>query len=148
MAPSIHLTASPTEQADIFRRLQELCDDFVVVHIAYGCYKETKRDWIEDETRRLGHAPAPAEISAFVRSQKDPILKAYIAIAEDVVDGYNSATVAAATDHIVSQALKGSFWRSVWESFVASVLFTLLLAALVFVAAMMGIGLPIQFSVG
>ena len=120
----------------------------MVAPLAYGFYKDAKREWVAKETVRLGRAPESAETSAFTRSQTEAILRGYVALAEDMVDRYARGVIADATPDILRSALKGSFWASVWESFVASVLFTLLLAALVFVAAMMGIGLPIQFTLG
>jgi hypothetical protein len=93
--------------------------------------------------RSNGRRPTDAELRSHTATQTDAVLNAYVGRADQMIGQYAQIVINDMRPRIVEEALRGTFWRSVWPSFVASVIFAGVLAILILIAAIMGAGLPI-----
>ena len=147
---------SPTgfeEQKEFYNKVfKSLVDDAqpsegqLIGTLAYGLYKIGKREWLLDYRREHGQPPGPEAHREYIRSLTPMVLDAYRSRAAEVLADYAGSVLEAERPRIVEEALRGGFWRGFWPSFVASIAFSLVLAAIVFIAAISGFGLPIQFA--
>jgi hypothetical protein len=116
--------------------------------VAYALYKNAKREWIQDFRASNGRRPNPEECKHHTTTQTDAILSAYMSQADQILAQYAADVIKEERPRILEEALKGEGWRSFWISFWASAAFAAVLAIIVIVAAVSGVGLPIQFNIG
>lgn len=131
----------------IFERLVPSGDqheELLIGLVAYGLYKVSKRTWVVGFRARYGRTPNDDEYRAHVDSHTDVILDGYKSQAADIVGIYAASVLESEKPKIERDALKGSFSRSFWPSFWASMAFTGALVILVIIASLLGVGLPIQ----
>ena len=69
-------------------------------------------------------------------------------VPDQILAQYAADVIKEERPRILEDALKGEGWRSFWISFWASAAFAAVLAVIVMVAAISGVGLPIQFNIG
>ncbi|MEM6848625.1 MAG: hypothetical protein AAF580_11220 [Pseudomonadota bacterium] len=134
----------------VFERLiPEHADQKARVHalIAYGLYKQAKRDWVRSYQKRTGQAPDEAAYKAFADTQNDAVLEAYRSEASQIANDHAEDAVKARTPAIVQNAVKGSFAISFWSSLLANMVFATGLLLLALISAVMGFGLPVQIHV-
>ncbi len=131
------------------RLLPEHPDQKARVHalIAYGIYKEAKRDWVRSYRKRTGQAPDEAAHKAFADTQNAAVLEAYRSEASQIATDHVEDVVKARTPRIVQEAVKGSFAISFWSSLLANVVFATVLLLLALISAVVGFGLPVQIHV-
>lgn len=133
----------------IFEKLVPNADqheELLIGLVAYGLYKVSKREWVVGFRERHGRAPNDAEYRAHVDSHTGVVLDGYKSQATDIVGVYAAAVLESEKPKIERDALKGSFSRSFWPSFWASMAFTAVLVMLVLIASTLGVGLPIQLN--
>jgi hypothetical protein len=131
----------------VFEKLMAAQSGLLTGAVAYAIYKVAKREWIQEFRNANGRRPTDAEFRGHSATQTDAVLHGYVARADQMIGQYAQNVVDDMRPRIVEEALRGTFWRSVWPSLVASVIFVGVLAILFFIAAIMGIGLPIQVAV-
>jgi len=130
-----------------FEVLVEKADHPMVGFIAYGLYKYSKREWVMAHIEQYGLAPSPNEYDNYAQSQTGTTMEGYRAQARQAVQEFVGVVVDDARPKIREEALRGSFWRGVWQSLVAAIIFALGLAIILFIAAYNGASLPITFSI-
>lgn len=145
--------ADETAQADdeyynpIFEKLIAAPSGPLTGAVVYALYKVAKREWVQEFRRNNDRRPTDLEFRTHTATQTDSVLNSYIAQADQMIGRYAQIVVNDARPRIVEDALRGTFWRAVWPSFVASVIFAGILALLILIAALMGFGLPIEITV-
>ena len=113
----------------IFERVQQ-DGDKIIAYIAYGLYKERKRDFLISRTAQLAGPVPPEEIATFHRIYEDDgqIDLVWNAAKESLaVFAVNYADVekAAAVKAELKEAVKGRFWRAVGITAVANFMFAI-----------------------
>ena len=134
----------------VFERLVDDINDGrsqVVGIIAYGMYKISKREWITEHREQVGAAPGDDDMRKFALAQTNTNLDGYRAQAEQILASYAEALLAEERPKIIKDALRGTFWSSVWSSIVATFIFSIILICMVIIAEKLGFGVPIQISI-
>lgn len=139
----------PLEYNPVFERLvdNEDGEGKVVGLIAYGIYKVSKRQWVTEFRQSNGEKPSEDHMRIFAATQTEVSLDGYKAQAEQLLAAYAEAVLAEAKPKITKDAVQGLFGSSVLSSLLASFIFSIVLLALAFVAALMGYGLPVQITI-
>ena len=113
----------------IFKRVQQDGDE-IIAYIAYGLYKERKRNFLISRQAQLAGPVPPEEIATFHRIYEDEgqinlvwdaAKDALAAFAVNYADAEKAAAVKAA----LKEAVKGRFWRLVWTTTAANFLFAI-----------------------
>lgn len=147
---------SPTKYNKIFETLVSLdadgvgdtTTDHVVGFIAYGIYKQMKREWFARYRRdHPGQRPSQAEIDAWSAAQMGSTqIKGLLKQARLILEAAQDAAVAEATPQIEKDTLRQAFWPSVRASMIATFLYTVLLILSSFLLAFVGIDLLSVFE--
>jgi hypothetical protein len=109
--------------------------------VAYGLYKVAKREWATEIATRHGRKPSEAELEAYMRTWTSSQITTLRERAAQVLSEYADAVIREEEPRILKNALRGSFWRGVWPSMLASFLYTLVLIGAALVLARSGIDL-------
>ena len=112
--------------------------------VAYGLYKVGKREWVLDVRKETGTKPTEEQLLAHAKSQTSTVLEGYRSQAAEIVATYANAIVESERPEILKEAMRGTFMRSFWPSFAASVAFAAVLSLIVIIAAINGFGMPIE----
>lgn len=139
--------AKTSEYNTVFERLSGAASPLAGA-VAYALYKNAKREWIQEFRDSNGRRPTAEESKQHTSTQTDAVLSAYMSQADQILAQYASDVIKEERPRILEDALKGDFWRSFWTSFWASVAFAAVLAVIVVIAAVSGVGVPIQFNIG
>ncbi len=123
----------------LYERFVDQGDNEVQGYIAYGLYKNAKREWVVGFKEANDREPTSEEVAAYVSAYTDQTIATYETQAAAVLAAFAEGAVADARADIVEEALRGSFWGSVWQSIFANALYTLALLALVLVLAFAGV---------
>lgn len=125
----------------MYERLVDQSGNKVQGFIAYGLYKTAKREWVRKFEADHGRTPKPPEISAYVSAYTQQTLDAFEAQATGVLAQFAGGIVADARPEIVREALKGEFWKNVFQSMAANAIYTVILIVIAFVLAAAGVDL-------
>jgi hypothetical protein len=134
----------PKPHNDVFLKLNA-GSDFTGA-IAYALYKAAKREWLTQYEEANGTKPTEDELRRYNAAQTDLILKSHRANADKILSLYAETVKKDLRPVILEEALRGSFSRSFWPSFWASLAFTGVLLTVVLIAALLGFGFPVQIS--
>ena len=131
----------------VFEQLVDEAEDgaeTLVGLVAYGLYKVGKREWVLDVRKESGAKPTDEQLLAHAKSQTSTVLEGYRSQAAEIVATYANAIVESERPGILREAIRGTFMRSFWPSFAASVAFAAILSLIVIIAAINGFGIPIE----
>ena len=117
---------------EVFERLVTDTDD-IEGFIAYGLYKQAKREWLIDFHARNHRAPKAAEFAAYNACWTETSLQALRENAESALSAYADTIVEVATPSIESEALKVG--RPVWKDLVIGAMSAVTYSVLLLVAA-------------
>lgn len=95
-----------------FRKLVTSPDD-IEGFIAYGLYKQAKREWLVAQREKSGRAPTGGEMDAYNAYWTDTALQSLRENAESALSAYADAVVTAASPTIEASALKVG--RPIWK---------------------------------
>jgi hypothetical protein len=123
----------------LYERFVDQGDNEVQGYIAYGLYKNAKREWVIGFKAANNRDPTPDEVASYVSAYTEQTIATFETQAAGVLAAFAEGAVADAQPGIVEDALRGSFWASVWQSITANTLYTLILLALVLVLAFAGV---------
>jgi hypothetical protein len=132
----------------MYERLGEGGSNRVHGYIAYGLYKNAKREWIRQFETEHDRRPKPVEVKAYVDGYTPQMLEVFHSQAGSVLAEFADGAVSDAKPAIVEAALKGNFWRSVGQSIAANIFYTLGLIAVVLVLRWAGVDLLSIVSAG
>ena len=152
--PEPHASQTAAPQPDyntVFQQLVSEADPAekqLIGLVAYGLYKVSKREWVMTfRAENDGNKPSEADQTALARGQTNTILDGYRSQAAELVAGYANAVLEGERPRIYKEAIAGSFMRSFWPSLAASTAFAAILSLIVIIAAINGVGLPVQLNV-
>jgi len=117
---------------EVFERLVTDTDD-IEGFIAYGLYKQAKREWLIDFHASNHRAPKAAEFAAYNACWTETSLQALRENAESALSAYADTIVEVATPSIESEALKVG--RPVWKDLVIGAMSAVTYSVLLLVAA-------------
>ncbi len=144
--PEANKQPSPVDYYNtVFERLN--APNTIAGAIAYTLYKTAKREWVTNYKAQHGVRPSDAEIRHYSTTLTDVVLTAYTANANSILTTYADRVIQDVKPKIIQETLAGTFGRSFWPSFWASVSFASLLLVIVIIAALFGFGLPIQITI-
>ncbi len=109
--------------------------------VAYGIYKHAKREWATSIFNDHGRAPNADELRAYHATWTPRQIESARQSAAQVLSAYADEVISNEEPRILKDALKGSFWKSVWQSIFANGLYTLMLIALAIILAKAGVDL-------
>lgn len=109
--------------------------------VAYCLYKIAKREWATEFFRRNGRKPNDAELEDYIRTWTPTRIAGAAKEADAVILEFAGSVIETNAPQIREQALRGTFWSSVWNSIVAAFLYTLMLIGTVIVLRIAGIDL-------
>lgn len=131
----------------MYERLVDGSSNTVQGYIAYGLYKNAKREWIRQFEAEKGRAPRPAEVQGYVDAYTAQMRDVFEAQAAGVLAQFAEGAVSDAKPAIVEHALKGTAGRSILQSILANAIYTLILIVIVVILKRAGIDL-ISFASG
>lgn len=128
----------------IFDRVKKDGDE-IIAYIAYGLYKERKREFLVARQKELGGDVPQEEIDTFHRTYNDgQIDLVWNAAAESLAVfavNYADAEKQEAVRIALSKAVKGRFWQSVWVTAIANFIFAVGVIVLYFLLRFVGFDL-------
>ena len=125
----------------MYERLVDGSSNTVQGYIAYGLYKNAKREWIRQFEAEKGRAPRPAEVQGYVDAYTAQMRDVFEAQAAGVLAQFAEGAVSDAKPAIVEHALKGTAGRSILQSILANAIYTLILIVIVVILKRAGIDL-------
>lgn len=125
----------------MYERLVDGSSNTVQGYIAYGLYKNAKREWIRQFEAEKGRAPRPAEVQGYVDAYTAQMRDVFEAQAAGVLAQFAEGAVSDAKPGIVEHALKGTAGRSILHSIIANAIYTLVLIVIVVILKRAGIDL-------
>lgn len=125
----------------MYERLVDQSGNKVQGFIAYGLYKTAKREWVRKFEADHGRPPRAAEVAAYVSAFTPQTVDAFEAQARGVLAQFAGGIIADARPEIVEEALKGEFWKNVFQSMAANAIYTVILIAIALVLAAAGVDL-------
>lgn len=107
--------------------------------VAYGLYKQAKREWTTEHFDRHGQKPTEEQLSAYIATWTPSMVQNLREQANGIVLEYGGFLVEENTPRIREEALRGTFWKSVGISIFAAALYTLGLVALLIILRFAGV---------
>ena len=117
----------------VFDKLVQTPDD-IEGFIAYGLYKQAKREWILEYRAREGKAPTVAELRSFSRQWSPTALQAFRETAESALSAYAQSVLEEQTPSIQRDALLQGrpLWKDLAIGVVSAFSYSLLLVIVAF----------------
>ncbi|MBO0903953.1 hypothetical protein J1C47_09890 [Jiella sp. MQZ13P-4] len=109
--------------------------------IAYCLYKIAKREWATDFFQRNGRKPNETELDEYLRTWTTTRIAGAEKEADAVLLDFAGSVVDENTPRIREDALRGTFWGSVWTSCLAAFLYTVFLIGAAVILKSAGIDL-------
>lgn len=133
----------------IFTKLVVETDDKLLGMVAYGIYKSSKREWIQQFQVDHSRAPEVAELHAYAATWTPQLVQNATDAASSALAEFASEAIDEARSDILEDALKGDAVRTVGLGIVSTFLYTVLLILVVIVLKAAGVDLlSIAGSVG
>lgn len=129
------------DRGRIFERLVEDENDDIHGFVAYGIYKRAKREWVSQFETENGRLPEAKEVDAYVSSWTPQVIQNAQDAASSALAAYADEAIVQAKPGIVEEALKGTWIKSVLQSMLAAVLYTIALLAVAVTLKAAGIDL-------
>ena len=123
----------------MYERLVDAGSNQVHGYIAYGLYKNAKREWIRQFEADNGRRPKVAEVKAYVDAYTPQMIEVFRDQAGGVLAQFAEGAVADAKPTIVEHALRGNFTRALWQAIAANAVYTLILVAIVVILGWAGV---------
>jgi hypothetical protein len=117
-------SAAPNPLFELLVLSSESSQDQVKGLVAYGLYKNAKREWTIALTNKRGRPPTEQEIETFVSSWTPSRLDALLGQAESALIAYSGAVVDKQRPEILKEAVRGTFWSGVGRNMAANALYT------------------------
>lgn len=107
--------------------------------IAYGLYKRAKWEWASRVYEKEGRKPSEAELQSYIQTWTPTQIDNIQNGAAQILTAYADAVLSEGEPGILKEALKGSFWRSLWTNLLSAAAYTLILILLALGLALAGI---------
>jgi hypothetical protein len=109
--------------------------------IAYGIYKQRKREWATGVRETTGRPPTPQEIQAWVGSWTPTAIDGARSNAAEVLSAFAQSVIKDEEPRILARALKGSWIRSIVQSLTSNLIYTLILIGIAMALIFSGVDL-------
>jgi hypothetical protein len=128
-----------TEHNPVFDQLVRASDD-MGGFIAYGLYKQAKREWLAGHQTRVGRTPTQAELRSFSRQWTPTTLKVFRDKANSALFDYAQSVVQDETPLIERDALiRGRpLWKDVMIGVVSALTYSVILVIAAFLLSVFG----------
>ena len=126
------MAVTPRAYNAVFERLVNDGDD-IEGFIAYGLYKQAKREWLVDHHAVHGKRPSTAELAAYNAFWTDTSLQSLRENAESALSAYAESVVEVATPGIQAEALRSG--RPIWKDLLIGATSALTYSLLLIIAA-------------
>ena len=83
--------------------------------IAYGLYKQAKREWSSEIRSQKQRGPNNDELKAYVASWTDSRIDGLRTEAAEILASFSGYVIENERPNILKDALRGRFWRGVWQ---------------------------------
>ncbi|MBB2792880.1 UNVERIFIED_ORG: hypothetical protein GGD58_001727 [Rhizobium pisi] len=113
----------------------------IVGIVAYGIYKNAKREWAMEFRKSYGLPPTAEDLRAYHATWTPAQIQNARNSAAQVMTEYADTVIAAEEPRILREAVKGSFWPAVGTSMFSNLLYTIGLITVAIVLAWAGIDL-------
>ncbi len=113
----------------------------IVGIVAYGIYKNAKREWAMEFRQTYGRPPSADDLRAYHATWTPAQIQSARNSAAQVMTAYADSVISTEEPRILREAVKGSFWPAVGTSIFSNALYTLALIAIAIVLARAGIDL-------
>jgi hypothetical protein len=113
----------------------------IVGIVAYGIYKNAKREWATEFRSSYGRAPTADDLRAYHATWTPAQIQSARNSAAQVMTEYADAVISSEEPRILREAVKGTFWPSVWTSIAANAIYTIGLITVAVILARAGIDL-------
>ncbi|KRA61567.1 hypothetical protein ASD79_05470 [Caulobacter sp. Root655] len=123
----------------VFDQLVCASDD-IEGFIAYGLYKQAKREWLLGHKTREGRAPTTTELRSFSRQWTPTTLKAFRATADSALSAYAQSILEDQTPSIQRDALARGrpLWKDVMIGVVSALTYSVILVIAAFLLKIFG----------
>lgn len=111
----------------------------ILGYVAYGLYKESKRQWVQQETSTRGVAPTDTQIRGHVGSYTPALQDSLLKSAETALAAFAAEAIEEAKPAIVQEALRGSAASAIRIGLLTNLIYTVLLVALAIVLKYAGV---------
>ena len=119
----------------------------IVGIIAYGRYKQAKREWAAQIRIKYSRGPTDEELRSYVTTWTQSRLDGARQEAEQVLVRFADEVVAGARPGIEKEALRGTFLGGALQSATGSFIYSLLLLLVFFIINRLGVDMISLFSV-
>ncbi|WP_297513632.1 hypothetical protein [uncultured Caulobacter sp.] len=128
-----------SDHSPVFDQLVRASDD-IEGFIAYGLYKQAKREWLRGHEAREGRSPTVAEMRGFSRQWTPTTLKAFRETADSALSGYAQSVLEDETPAIERDALARGrpLWKDVMIGVVSALTYSLILVIAAFLLKIFG----------
>lgn len=129
----------PTPYNLVFDNLVTAPDD-IEGFIAYGLYKQAKREWLLEHQARTGRAPTASELLAFSRQWSPTALQAFRETAESALSAYAQSVLEDQTPSIQRDALLQGrpLWKDVMIGVISALSYSIVLVVAAFLIKIFG----------
>lgn len=110
--------------------------------IAYGLYKQAKREWAADIRDDKQRGPSREELEAYVASWTSSRVDGLRTEAAEILASFSGYVIENERPNILKDALRGRFWVGVGESVIGAVCFSVFLILLYLFLDYFGLPLP------
>ncbi|KAB0676717.1 hypothetical protein [Aureimonas leprariae] len=107
--------------------------------VAYGLYKQAKREWTTAHYERHGRKPSEDELASYIATWTPSMVQNLREQANGIVLAFGGFLVEENAPRIREEALRGTFWKAVGVSIFAAALYTLGLIALLVILRIAGV---------
>lgn len=107
--------------------------------IAYGLYKIAKREWFTEFKRDNNRDPNPDEILAYTSTWTPALLDGKRSEANNIMRAYSNTVIENERPSIVEQALRGTWFDTIFKNLASAAIYTVILISLAFILKLAGI---------
>jgi hypothetical protein len=109
--------------------------------VAYGLYKQAKREWAANIRKTKGRSPNDAELDSYVETWTESQLQGALQQARQIIAAFADDVVNSQRPFIERDALKGKFWTGVGQSIVGAFSYSIILIGIFAIISFFGIDL-------
>lgn len=114
--------------------------------IAYGLYKQAKREWSDGIRRKHSRGPTDDELDAYFATWTESRLQGAKKEAEQILAQFADEVISNAKPDIEKQALRGTFRSGILQSMVGSFIYSILLVCIFLIISNLGVDIISLFK--
>lgn len=143
-SPPNDVSINPIDYNKVFEKFvgegEDGMSDIVGI-VAYGFYKNAKREWAMEFRNSYGRSPTADDLRAYHATWTPAQIQSARNSAAQVMTAYADSVISAEEPRILREAVKGTFWPAVGTSIFSNALYTVGLIVIAILLARAGIDL-------